>query len=73
MKNKTPVLEYCVAKKNGKRARWAFKFRTPEGDTLIQSAKTFRSKTQAEKSFVSLIKSVATNQYRVAYPQHAKN
>src|SRR5439155_967031 len=41
MKTKTPVLEYCVARKNGKRAKWAFKFRTPKGDTLIQSAKSF--------------------------------
>ena len=73
MKNKTPVLEYCVARKNGKRAKWAFKFRTPKGDTLIQSAKAFRSKNQAEKGFASMIKSVATNQYTVEYPNHAKN
>ena len=73
MKTKTSVLEYCVARKQGGKPRWLFKFRTPEGDTLIQSAKAFGSKIQAEKGFISLIKSVATNQYKVEYPAHSKN
>jgi hypothetical protein len=47
--------------------------RTPQGDTLIESGKAFASKMQAEKGFVSLMKSVATNQYTVEYPQHQKN
>jgi hypothetical protein len=73
MKNKTPVLEYCMARKNGRKARWVFKFRSPQGDTLIESRKAFASKMQAEKGFVSLMKSVATNQYTVEYPHHHKN
>ena len=71
MKTKTPVLEYSVAK-TGKRAKWVFKFRTPHGDTLIQSAKPFNSKTQAEAGFIALMKSVATNQYTVEYPVTAR-
>ena len=73
MKNRTPVLEYCVAKKGGKKAKWAFRFRTPEGETLIESAKVFDSRVKAEAGFFSLIKSVASNQYRVEYPAHSKN
>jgi len=73
MKNKTPVLEYCMASKSGRKPRWVFRFRSPQGDTLIESRKAFASKTQAEKGFVSLMKSVATNQYTVEYPQHHKN
>ena len=73
MKNKTAVLEYCVARKRGQKARWAFRFRTPEGDTLMQSAKVFASKAQAEKGFIRLIKSVATNQYKIEYPNHSTN
>ena len=73
MKRKTSVLEYCVARKRGKRAKWAFRFRTPEGETLIQSAKVFDSRVKAEAGFVSLIKSVASNQYRIEYPQHSTN
>ena len=73
MKNKTPVLEYCVANPNGKKAKWMFKFSTPKGETLIESAKAFTSRTQAEKGFISLMKCVATNQYKVEYPAHSRN
>jgi len=73
MKNNTPVLEYCVARKKGKKAKWAFRFRTPEGQTLIQSAQVFASRCEAEAGFFSLIKSVASNQYRIEYPEHSTN
>lgn len=73
MKNKTPVLEYCVAKMSGKKAKWMFKFTTPEGETLMESAMAFDFKTQAEAGFIGLIKSVATNQYKVEYPEHSRN
>src|SRR5881396_2309490 len=74
MKTKHPVLEYCAAKSTGrKRAKWSFRFRTPEGDLLLQSAKTFNSKAQAEQGFISLIKSVASNQYNVEFLEGPKN
>src|SRR5437588_12063998 len=68
MNTKLPVLEYStVAAVLGKRAQWAFRFRTPEGEILMESAPTFRSKAAAERGFVSLIKAVARNAYLVAY------
>src|SRR5438552_3777622 len=72
MKTNHPVLEYCRASATGRKpARWGFRFRTAEGGILIESAKRFASKAQAERGFISLIKSVATNQYQVEYPQQA--
>jgi uncharacterized protein YegP (UPF0339 family) len=74
MKNQDSVLEYCVAKKKSHRKpQWTFKFRTPEGETLVQSAKPFASRSEAERGFISLIKSVATNQYKIEYPALEKN
>ena len=68
MKTKRPVLEYCLSRTpGGKRLKWAFRFRTPEGEVLIESAKMFTCKAHAERAFVSLIKSVATNQYKVEH------
>ena len=40
---------------------------------LIESTKKFGSKAQAERGFVSLIKSVASNQYRVEFLEDSTN
>lgn len=73
MKTKTPILEYCASMETGsKRPRWGFRFRTAEGEMLIESARKFRSQAQAEREFVSLIKSVATNQYTVETAMRAE-
>src|SRR6185369_5073518 len=70
MNSKLPVLEYSVAEgKRGKRGKWLFRFRTSEGEVLIQSSMKFPSKAEAERRFVSLIKSIASNEYQVAYLQ----
>jgi hypothetical protein len=70
MKSKLPVLEYSVAGTTpGKKGQWAFKFRTPEGDLLMESAMGFGSQAEAERAFVSLIKRVAANEYHVQCPQ----
>src|SRR5438046_5785955 len=74
MKTNNPVLEYCAAKSTGrKRAKWSFRFRTPDGDLLLQSAKTFNSKAEAEQGFISLIKSVASNQYNIEFLEDPKS
>jgi hypothetical protein len=69
MKTKTRrvILEYREAKA-GHKSKWGFLFKTPEGDTLIESGKHFSSLAEAEQGFVSLIKSIATNQYEITYP-----
>ena len=72
MKNKTAVLEYCVAKRNGQRAKWAFRFKNADGDTLIESPQAFDSKLKAEGGFLSVLKSVASNQYKVEFPSSSK-
>ena len=70
MKNNCPVLEYYVGQpKRTRKARWGFRFKTAAGDLLISSPNTFSSKANAERGFVSLIKSVATNQYCVECPE----
>ncbi len=67
--SKRVILEYRVAKPNrGEKAKWGFRFKTPAGRTLIESGKEFSSLAEAEKGFVSLVKSIATNQYQVSYP-----
>ncbi len=66
MKTKLPVLEYSsVGGTTGKRGQWTFRFITPGGVILIESGANFSSKAEAERGFVSLIKSVASNEYRV--------
>jgi uncharacterized protein YegP (UPF0339 family) len=70
MKSKLPVLEYSVVGRTpGKRGKWTFRFRTPEGGVLIESGAKFSTKAEAERGFVSLIKSVASNEYQVDYPK----
>ena len=73
MKSKVPVLEYSVAGTTpGKRVNWAFRFKTPDGHIMIESTNHFSSRAEAERSFVSLVKSIASNEYRVEYPNHSR-
>ena len=70
MKNKLPVLEYSVAGTNRrKKTKWTFRFKTPENEILIESSINFGSKAEAERTFVSVIKSIATNSYKVEYAE----
>ena len=68
MKTKHPVLEYSVAENEpGKKGKWFFTFRTAAGNTVVESPRIFMSKEAAEKGFVSFIKSVALNDYKVEF------
>jgi len=70
IKTKLPVLEYSTASTTPRKSRkWGFRFRTAEGAILIQSPLSFRSQSEAERAFLSLIKFVATNQYTVECPK----
>jgi uncharacterized protein YegP (UPF0339 family) len=76
MKKKRVILEYCEAKSAGRRdggGKWGFRFKTADGDTLVESEQKFGSLEQAEKSFVALMKSIATNEYTVDYPKGVQN
>ena len=69
MDRKIAVLEYCVAEANGApAAKWRFRFKDAEGQTLMESARSFDSPAQAEEGFIAMIKLIATNQYRIDGP-----
>jgi hypothetical protein len=74
MNNKRPVLEYCLlrATQSGQ-PTWGFRFTTSEGDLLMESPKTFNSRAEAERGFVSMLKAVASNQYTVEGPEYSRN
>ena len=65
MKNKSAILEYCVARRGGRR-KWGFCFKTPDGQTLIESLQQYDSQAKAEKGFCKLVKSIATNDYAIS-------
>ena len=70
IKSKLPVLEYSAGPTTPRKSpKWGFRFRTAEGAILIQSPLAFRSQSEAERAFLSLIKFVATNQYTVECPK----
>src|SRR5437899_8959299 len=70
IKSKLPVLEYSAGPTTPRKSpKWGFRFRTAEGAILIQSPLAFRSKSEAERAFLTLIKFVATNQYTVECPK----
>jgi hypothetical protein len=70
MKAKSAVLEYCVAKTNGGTvAQWGFRFKAPDGQTLMESVAPFDSLAKAEEGFISVIKLIATNQYIIDCPE----
>ena len=74
MKNKRVILEYRQAKaaRGGKKSTWGFCFKTSDGQTLLESGTGFTSLAKAEQGFVSLVKSIASNAYQVAYPAKAR-
>ncbi len=65
MKQKTAVLEYRNTARGG--AKWGFRFKSPEGAVWMESGQLYDSLEQAERSFVLLIKAVATNQYKIEH------
>ena len=73
MKNKRVILEYRQTKAvhGRKKPKWGFCFKTTDGQTLLESGTDFTSLAKAEQGFVSLVKSIATNEYQVAYPAKA--
>src|SRR5713101_3180349 len=68
MNNKRPALEYWVRATQSGKPSWGFRFTTPEGNLLMESPKMFTSQAEAERGFVSMMKSVASNQYIVEWP-----
>jgi uncharacterized protein YegP (UPF0339 family) len=76
MKQKHAILEYRRARrtrgKKAKPAKWGFRFKAPDGKTLIESVASFASQRQAEQGFLSMIKSIAANQYTIRTPVAAK-
>ena len=68
MNTKEAVLEYSVANANDStKGSWGFKFKTRSGEVLINSA-GYASLDQAQQGFVSLVKSIARNDYSVQMP-----
>jgi len=72
MKTKLPVLEYSVTGTSPAN-KWTFRFKTPEGKVLIESRMGFCSQAEAEQEFVSLMKSIAANEYKVESRPVARN
>src|ERR1043166_1894281 len=73
MNSKRPVLEYSVVREtHSDKPSWGFRFTTPEGNLLMESPKMFTSRAEAERGFVSIMKSVATNQYIVGSPRSSR-
>ena len=69
MKRKGAVLEYKVVKHTRTKSRkWGFRFKTPNGKTLVESAAIFESYAKAQQAFLSMIKFIATNQYSIKSP-----
>ena len=67
MKSRQAILEYCEKPaKNGRKREWGFRFKTTEGKVLMESQGGFSSLGHAEKGFLSMVKSIATNQYSIA-------
>ena len=73
-KNKRVILEYRQAKavRGQKKSKWGYCFKTTDGQTLLESGTGFASLAKAEQGFVSLVKSIAANEYQVAYPAKAR-
>jgi hypothetical protein len=67
MKSRQAILEYCEKPaKNGRKREWGFRFKTGEGKVLMESQGGFSSLGHAEKGFLAMIKSIATNKYSIA-------
>lgn len=66
MKRKQAVLEYCATPVGGRRGQWGFRFKDTDGRIVMDSRGGYPSLNKAERGFVSLVKSIASNQYSVA-------
>ena len=64
MKKKNAVLEYCVTNSPGQ-ARWSFRFKSKQGRVLMNSGERYASLDEAVSGFITLVKSIASNQYRI--------
>jgi len=64
MKTKEAVLEYAVTPDE---SSWRFQFKDRNGQILINSS-GYPSLDQAQQGFISLVKSIASNQYAVSFP-----
>ena len=62
--NTEAKLEYSVTPEQNS---WGFQFKDGSGQILIDSS-GYPSLEQAQQGFISLVKSIATNQYSVAFP-----
>ena len=66
MKRRQAILEYSARPaKNGRKKEWGFRFKTKTGKVLMESQRRFSSLDRAEKGFLAMIKSIATNQYSI--------
>jgi hypothetical protein len=74
MKSQISILEYCaVAPAKGGRTKWNFKFRSADGQVLVASRALFDSVRKAERGFISFVKAIAGNQYRINSPGQKAN
>lgn len=70
MQTNNAVLEYCLEGtspvENGK---WIFRLKAPDGETLMESSRSFESQSKAEEGFVSMVKMIARNHYTISFGQ----
>jgi|SoiMethySBSTD1v2_1073268.scaffolds.fasta_scaffold385685_3 uncharacterized protein YegP (UPF0339 family) len=66
MNKKQAVLEYQLTHTHDRsKPQWRFAFKSPEGETLVESPTSFGSKRAAEECFIAMIKSIAANEYQI--------
>ena len=69
MKELKAVLELCRKDAGGVAgSRWGFRFNSPTGEVLMESAATYDSRDEAEAAFVAILKQIAVNDYEVRGP-----
>ena len=74
MKSEHAMLEYCMGRPpGGQKGKWRFRFKTKEGEVVMDSGERYASLDQAEAGFVTLVKSIASNEYQVSLPGQPVN
>ena len=71
MDNNRAVLEYSVVETAEGPESWRFRLKSPDGQSLIESARTFASQAKAEEGFIAMIRLIAANQYTIRCPEFA--